>query len=152
MRFTLFSLCLVGATLIAGCDRVVTFEPEPEAFLPSGYEVTGTLSYTPSGRGTEYQTTFWLVEAPEGIGADDALATLENHFQTMGYEDLGRPPDASWPSIRLQRPFEGIELATLDDFTIAQRMFDDTQIDQFASEGAFSSRAAFVVALSPLAD
>lgn len=97
----LLRLALVCACLLAGaCDRVVIFEPDPGGTLPDGYERIATATYTPSGAGTEYRWTYWLIGAPSETSTEEAIEQVGDRLSQQGLieRDLAKQPslDSAW--------------------------------------------------------
>jgi hypothetical protein len=86
----LASAALAVSLAIAACDRVVIYELDPDRVLPPAYEILETTTYTPSGRGTEYRSTYWLIGVPESITQDEALDEVALLIGNTGLDRIVR--------------------------------------------------------------
>ena len=119
---------------ISACDRIVTYEPDPQELLPDSFQVIERANYTPSGAGTEYRSTYWLVAIPPEIPSTEALESVAERLGERGDErELPRPeywptrgftfPETAFVDLGPYRRFAELELdlhrQAMADFAVA---------------------------------
>lgn len=85
---------------IAGCDRVVQYEPSPDKVLPPGVEVLARATSTTPGSGTEYHSVYWLVGLDDHVNQDGAIDGIVERLLDLGFETLDKPAH-DWASVSL---------------------------------------------------
>ena len=137
--------------LVTACNRVVSFAPNPEDLLPAGSEVLETASYTPSGRGTEYRSIYWLVSVPENGNSQESIDAIVEKLERMEFARLPAAPH-DWASIALSDHQSYVAIGPYDRFAEDDSELGPSEKSLFMEASTEFGGSSVVLLFAPIPD
>lgn len=136
--------------LLSACNRVVLYEPPPDEVLPAGAELLTTGSYTPSGRGTEYRSTYWLVGVSAASDYQSTVDFIVGWLEDSGFETLESPAH-DWASVALSDDNQAyVAIGSYVRFAQEDRELGASDGAQFSEATAAFQGTTFVILFAPI--